>query len=472
MSTVASRLRLGEKIALGFGLVILIFLGVIGHDQLALARLSAEYDRLHSVYGARQSYAFGIERRLNAMRSAQADFLITRSLDAAAEVTLQGAALDAQAQSLGLLDEASRQTAARIRALNADYLLRFAAILEAWRIKGLDEDSGLQGDFRRTAHELEALAGSTAQIQGLEIDVLQLRRREKDYLLRGRDEYVAMVDAILAQLREQVEQAPMRDPERRALSERILGYGRDFHALVDQDRRIAVLGVAMDEASARITPLVQANLEDANRLMATMTAEIAEKATWQGRRNLIIALAATLLGLMLAFMFTSRIVRSVRNIARLLDRLTTETPRERLPIAPGARDEIDVMAGLLNTLADHKTTFVDWWRTAMREAVAMRDLHASAETPECARAAEELRLAAAARLEQITGIRERLRCHADRIRSVVDRMSQSGAAVYPSDVAALREAASGLSVLSGVLEAESAGRSRPLTPGPTDVTPP
>lgn len=468
MSRLASRLRIGEKIALGFGLVIAIFLGVIGHDQLALGRLSSDYDRLYAVYGARQSHAFGIERRLSAMRAAQADFLITRRLDAAAEVTRQAAALDEEARALGLIDAASSQAAGQIQALSADYLQRFELIVDAWRIKGLDEDSGLQGDFRRSAHELEGLAGSGQWTPDLATEVLQLRRREKDYLLRGEDVYVAMVDEILARIQARIDgavaaqtgiqngQNPLTASERPAVHARVLAYQRDFHALIEQDRRIAGLTVAMGEAAARITPLVQQNLEDANRLMAQMTREIADNASAQSRRNLYIALAATLLGILFAYLFTARIVHSVRTIARLLDRLTTETPRERIPTVAHARDEIDAMAGSLNTLADHKATFVSWWRAAMREAVALRDVHAAAETPDCAQAADELRLAVAARMEQIRGVRQRIHGHARCIEDVIDRLARLPSALSASDVATLREASSGLFLLLAALEAESA----------------
>lgn len=468
MSRLASRLRIGEKIALGFGLVMAIFLGVIGHDQVALGRLSSDYDRLYAVFGARQSHAFGIERRLNAMRVAQADFLITRSLDAAAEVARQAAALDEEARAFGRIDDASSQAADQIQALSADYLQRFELILDAWQIKGLDEDSGLQGDFRRSAHALEALAGSSQWAPDLDTDVLQLRRREKDYLLRGADIYVAMVDEILARIQARIDgavasqtgiqtgQTALVESGQPALRAQVSAYQRDFHALIEQDRRIEGLTVAMGEAAARITPLVQQNLEDANRLMAQMTRQIADNASAQSRRNLYIALAATLLGILFAYLFTARIVHSVRTIARLLDRLTTETPRERIPTVAHARDEIDAMAGSLNTLADHKAIFVTWWRAAMREAVALRDVHAAAGTPDCARAADELRLAVAARMEQIRDVRQRIHGHARCIEDVVDRLARSPSALSASDVATLREASSGLLLLLAALEAESA----------------
>ncbi len=455
MSRLASRLRIGEKIGLGFGLVILIFIGVIAHDQAALVHLNADYERLHAVYGARQSYAFGIERRLGAIRAARADFLMTRRLDAVAEVTRQAGALDAEAEGLARLDETSLQAAAEIRSLVADYLTRFEAIVEAWRLKGLDEESGLQGAFRRTAHELEGLAASSEQIAGLETAILQLRRREKDYLLRGEDTYVAMVDEILARTAALAAQAPLADPDREALQARLRAYGRDFHALIEQDRRIGGLTGAMEQAAGRITPLVEANLVEADRLMDEMTAAIAERASTRARVNLMIALGATLLGVVFAVMITSRIVRPVRKVAELLDRLTTETPRERIPTVPGARDEIDAMAASLNTLVDHKATFVAWWRTAMREAVALRDLHAADGTSECARAALELRSAVAARLEQIEDACARIRDYGERIHREADRLAVSGKGVSADRLSPFREVATGLAALSSLLEAES-----------------
>jgi hypothetical protein len=56
----------------------------------------------------------------------------------------------------------------------------FLSIVDAWKKKGLDHSSGLQGRFRTTAHELEALA-ENFKVDRLYLLLLQLRRREKDY---------------------------------------------------------------------------------------------------------------------------------------------------------------------------------------------------------------------------------------------------------------------------------------------------
>ncbi|MBK1643534.1 hypothetical protein CKO25_02440 [Thiocapsa imhoffii] len=462
MKTLTSRLRIGEKIALGFGLVILIFLGVILHDQRTLTRLAADYERLHQVFGARQSFAFGIARNMTAMRQAEASFRLHPELTAAMEVAASGRGLADETLALGRLDSSSARTATEIQWLTRDYLLRFVALLDAWVIRGLDENRGLQGQFRHSAHALEAAAmGLTREswdtADGLALDILQLRRREKDYLLRGGDDYVAMVDQILAQLAQRLDE--MRVPEIQGmLAERLRTYDESFHALVEQNRRIAVLGREMDAAAARITPLVEANLELARAELTAMTARWSADARAQGRLNLLIAFGATGAGLIFAVWISLRLARTLRRFARLLDRLVTETPGERIPVTRGARDEVELMARSLNTLADHKATFVDWWRVAMREAVALRDVNRLTAGAPAHEELLELRQAIAGRETLMKQFGEDLGLQLARVQTVVERLDCSQRQrpwLDRQDCEVLSAAALRLAVLAHILEADT-----------------
>ncbi len=548
MKRLASRLRIGEKIALGFGVVGLIFLGVIWHYHASLHRVVADYERLIDVYGARKSFAFDIERRLGEMRTAEERFLSTRDLRFVADVEREANALILTAGRLGEIDEDSRGTAEEIGRLAGDFLARFNAIVEGWRVRGLDHDSGLQGAFRDRVHELEDRAANynvdrpyllllqirrgekdlglrrEAEYQGrvevlldelaatvtasglpaslkeqlgaeieiyraafdtyagevlaaedihggkgpfreaahrieallethyvpdLEAKILQLRRREKDYLLRGDERYVAMVDEIAAGISEQIGQSAVAEAEKSELKGLLESYRRDFHALVEQDRRIAVLTREMYDAAGRITPLVQANLSQANRVMDEMTERIAETSADSARLNLIIAACATALGILFAYLITSRIVRPVRGMAGLLDQLTHENPVERVPTVPDGRDEINAMAISLNTLADHKATFFNWWRSSMQEAISLRDLHQAADETERFEAAEELRTAALSKIQQINALRGQIGRHTERILEVAER---DRADMRAEDRATLRNAAAGIDTLLNVLD--------------------
>lgn len=435
----ATRLRIGEKIALGLSILGLLFLGVIWHDRSILKEVIEDSTHLQSVYGARQSYAFRIERRLAAMRGAEQAFLARRDPEQAAELLRQADGLDAEAAGLARLDADSARAADQIRALAQDYRTGFEAIANAWRARGLDHDAGLQGAFRDSAHELEALAGRhSLQVPGLELLVLQLRRREKDYLLRGDSTYVEMVDSIAAELTGRIESSLLDAPDRAELSGLLDAYTRDFHALVDQDRQIAALARAMDAAASRITPLVAANLDQAQAELTLMSERLARDSATRARRGLMVALGAAALGALLALLLTVRIVRPVRAMAGLLDRLTHESPSERIAVDPDGRDEINHMAIALNTLADHRARLIQWWRTSMQEAAALRELRPGAD-PEGRQDAEgELDQARRAKAALLFEARDHIAAQAQRVAAVAERLEGRGAL---TDGAALREAA-------------------------------
>ena len=447
-----TRLRIGEKIALGLGILGLIFLGVIWHDRSILQGVLKDFAHLQSAYGARQSYAFRIEYHLAAMRGAEQAFIARRDPAQVAELARQADRLDAEATGLAGLDPESAQAADEIRTLAQDYRTRFGAIADAWEVKGLDHDSGLQGAFRDRAHELEALAGRySLQVPGLELPVLQLRRREKDYLLRGNATYVEMVDAISAQLAERISASSLEPPEKTRLADLLDGYIRDFHALVDQDRRIAELTAEMDAAASRITPLVAENLEQAQKQLDAASGRLALDSAARASRGLMVALGGAVLGALLALLLTVSIVRPVRQMAGLLNRLTHESPNERIAVDPDGRDEINHMAISLNTLADHRTRFIQWWRASMQEATALRDLGSATDSDERRDAEAELDQANRAKAALLAGERQHISAQARRVLALAEGLDARGDA---AQTVALRKLAADVSDHLDMLDAK------------------
>jgi HAMP domain-containing protein/CHASE3 domain sensor protein len=546
------KLRIGEKIGLSFGLVGLLFLGVVWHYHDSLNRVLAGYERLHAVYEARKSHALDIEVELAETRQAENDFLIHREARFASAVDTNASALLQSADALAQVDQESRQTAQQIRLLTETYLGRFRDIAEAWQVKGLDHNSGLQGAFRDTVHELEDRAGNfkagrlylqllqirrgekdlglrrealyrdkvrglvtefrslvrvselypevqqalTAEIDvyarafesyseivlsggdldggkgpfrdsahrlealleahyvpDLETNILQLRRREKDYLLRNDREYVGMVQDIAETIRGQIAVSPIADPDK-ALLKGLLGeYERDFNALVAQNERIEELDAAMREAVENIMPLVKGNVNEADALAGEKRRQIAETSRESSRLNMLIAMCATLLGIFFAIAITSRIVRPVREMAGLLERLTHQTPKERIATVPGSRDEINAMAESVNTMADHRATFVNWWQASMDEAIALRDLHEAQDLSTRNEAAEELRLASLSKVQQLNGIRVQIQRHTARILEAAARMRKKAhGAADDQDALTVEQAAHGIQTLITVTE--------------------
>ena len=168
MDKLFSKLRIGEKIGLGFALVGLLFVGAVWHYHQTLASVLGDYHQLQG-YELRKSLALEIEIELAAVRDAEKSFLIDPQDILAAEVDKHLQTLDKKMAALAMVDRDSRQTAGALQGLLTTYRERFQAVADAWKIMGLDENSGLQGAFRDKVHRLQALAANRPQTMALSL---------------------------------------------------------------------------------------------------------------------------------------------------------------------------------------------------------------------------------------------------------------------------------------------------------------
>jgi len=469
MGNLFNKLRIGETIGLSFGLVGLLFLGVIWQYHSTLEQSLADYRRLGQVFEAKKSHALNIGRSMLAARRAEKDFLIDRKSKYVEEVQTQVDRVLAEAARLAAIDEAGQETGREIATLTKDYHDHFHAVVEAWRTKGLDHNSGLQGKFRDTVHELEAQAehfkvgslylqllqirrgekdlglrrdqqyeanvleliqefrekttasdlapeikaelkreidsyehafrdyartvlanqdiaggkGTFRQaahrieavlgahfVPDLEADILQLRRREKDYLLRGDRKYVAWAQREIGTIRSKIGQSTISEQEKSTLIALLESYEKDFLGLVAQNDHLAQLTAEMREAVERITNLAEDNVTEANLAMVDMSAAIDAGSREDARLMLWIVLAAALLGIFFAIVITGRITRPLALIGGVLGKLAHSDPIERIPHA-GGRNEVSAMAAAVNTLLEHRERLVAWSMATMREDEAL-----------------------------------------------------------------------------------------------------
>src|SRR5439155_4306476 len=91
----------------------------------------------------------------------------------------------------------------------------------------------------------------------LMITLLQIRRGEKDYLLRGEAQYVDRVHALVQQLKDQIAGADLPAAEAAELSALMDSYQATFDYLVATDAEIAQSTQLADGASDILEPLVE-----------------------------------------------------------------------------------------------------------------------------------------------------------------------------------------------------------------------
>ena len=473
MGRVMRKLRIGEKIALGFGLVGALFLGVFWQYHVVLGSTMADYQNLLDTYAARKHHVQTIERHILSARALGKEFIISREESAATGTKNQILATLKETSQLAALSDEDQQAMLPVINLVNSYSEAFNALVNAWRLMGLDHNSGLQGAFRNSVHDLESLAArfetsrmylnllqirraekdlglrkdsqyrqkvvllienfkaniqqsmlgedvklqlirligsysdafskysstvlSNQDIKGgkgqfrdiaheiealinknhvsdLEQNILQLRRREKDFLLRGDPEYVGMVNQLVEKIGSQVRDSAIDASEKTKFSELLNDYNRDFSALVEQHRSIDVLTSDMEAAVKGIMDEAQKNVSVANHQMESVVLRI-NQTSEASEYNLLwitgIALAA---GIWFAYLISRAISRPLRRMAEMLDHLAFEETTERMPYYQDGRDEVNAMAGSVNTIADHRQQFIQWWKKSMAEAEAREEL--------------------------------------------------------------------------------------------------
>ncbi|EXI64324.1 MAG: signal transduction histidine-protein kinase BaeS [Candidatus Accumulibacter adjunctus] len=550
----SSRLRIGEKIGLGFALVGVLLTGVIWHYHQTLRSVIDDYQQLQRVFEVRKSLAVGIEIEMAAARDAEKSFLLLHQERFAADVDRHLQAMREKVSALGAVDEESQRTAEQLQALMDVYQQRFAAVAEAWRAMGLDENSGIQGAFRQKIHRLHELSAQynvdrlltvllqirrnekdlalrqdvayrdrvrrllrefrqlvdtselpevtrqkllaevaayakgfesyassalkpgydgagrgpfrdAAQrieailhahyVPNLETNILKLRRREKDFLLRGDESYPPMVVEIARAIRVQIGESALAESDRAQLLALLRDYQRGFLVLVSQRAHIAALTAEMNAAADQVAPLIEANVAQANETMVRRAREIDEDAQARVRLDLIVAASTLLLAALLALGITIRIVRPVRRMAGILDDLAYGTPTERVPTVPGGRNEINAMGESLNALLDHRATFLGWWKASMDELIARRALLASSGDEERDETLTELRAASIVKVHKLNAIRGRLLQHAHGMVEVGRRLCAAGS-LPTGDAKKLEHAAQAMESLLDVLAVEEA----------------
>jgi HAMP domain-containing protein len=518
MGKLFRKLRIGEKIGFGFGAVGLLFLGVIWQYHNTLQQALTDYRQLHDVYEARETQAQQIENSMLQAQLAEKRFALTRDEQFADDVLISLQRALGAAEEMGVVDERAVPVAQQMVELINDYGKRFRNVVDAWRLKGLDHNSGLQGAFRDSVHELEDMAdqlkvdrlyllllqirrgekdlglrreeqyreyvlelikdfsqavgaselddGLKARlfheaavyrdafeqyaktvlgdpqptlgkgpfrqaahrieallkaryISGLGEGILQVRRREKDYLLRGDKQYVDMAIGELGQIAALVQSSAIAEGDKARFTLLLDNYRRDFLALVTQNDRVAKLNGEMLTAASEIVRLAEENVQIADQAVIATRLSIDDVTSSNERAMLWVVIVAASLGIFLAIAITLPIVRPLRRMAGLLDQLAAEEPAERMPYFAGGRDEVNAMAGSVNAIADHKAGFISWWKTSMSELDARQRLQELADKPDAAadhtEAEKELRQTVLARKELLQGQFQNMHQLTDRI---------------------------------------------------------
>ena len=120
-------------------------------------------------------------------------------------------------------------------------------------------DTGLEGQFRQNVHDIEQVI-QAGQLKDLEILMLHMRRREKDYLLRGDETYVQQVRTLTEQFKQAAEATKLAREQREQLLTKGDAYLDGFLQLVQADAEMATAQRTLQERLGTINTLLSTML--------------------------------------------------------------------------------------------------------------------------------------------------------------------------------------------------------------------
>lgn len=218
---------------------------------------------------------------------------------------------------------------------------------------GFNEDRGLRGFFRHAVHELQA---NTEKLEDAEFEILilELRRREKDYLLRWDLKYLTQHTQLIAQTQQLIN---TRYPEKSAdLNLRLNEYAQGFNQYIYH------LETQGQHASQGLKGKNNALSVELGERFDTLYQHLNEQqaATSQDylRKIFLLILATTIISLSVSFVINRRVTFSLIAVTTFIRKLSKNDDfSERLEL--GGNDELSQFSDDLGILLSHIETLIE-----------------------------------------------------------------------------------------------------------------
>lgn len=104
---------------------------------------------------------------------------------------------------------------------------------------GLTQDEGLEGDLRQAVHNIESSLNELKQ-DSILVTMLQLRRHEKDFMLRLDMKYLERFNDTLQRLQNQIQQSSISTSNKQSLTALATTYGEEFSEYVAQQQLVGL----------------------------------------------------------------------------------------------------------------------------------------------------------------------------------------------------------------------------------------
>jgi methyl-accepting chemotaxis protein len=283
--------------------------------QIAIQALADHSDELFfEAESNRKQYI--LSYRALGFDQAHADFLSV-TYEAAEQIKANMAELQTLARS-----EENKKLAQEITVLVEEYVVDVEAMEEGLKEQGT-KDSGANGDMVTAAEAMDEAVFATGNL-AVELALEVTRVSEKNYLLRGSEEYITGTEENVNELESLVRSAGLAP----GLSEEIISlvevYRASFEKVVEADLKVdevrSQLAGVIDEVGPKLNTIKENSQERVLEGRTGLEGVLASQKT----QVLIFAIAAIAVGLLVAFTLARSISRSARSMVEAATRIAEE----------------------------------------------------------------------------------------------------------------------------------------------------
>lgn len=350
-------ISLRAVLTVGFGLVLCLVAVIATFSLIQQRETSQQFSRLLDRDLRAAELGQRIVSEMASARRSEKDFVIFREEFGFAEAKsryltlLQSNLADAR-QDLADLDNliAEPATSGEIHALQAAIAKYEIAVVAAVELQGKLGfiDTGIEGQFRAAAHEIESLLDARETI--LMADLLSIRRYEKAYLRRGRDvDRHATHDAVQKFKKDIGAQlgAEVRGQQLARIADI---YWLQFGRYVETSREIVMQRRNYRTAVQTIEPALHALLSGTQTRTRSASTRILGDSRLTERLIFSVSLACIALGTFIAWLSSRRITSGLASVSAFAQQLGEGNYRENIPWV--GKDEFSVLGQHLTGLAN------------------------------------------------------------------------------------------------------------------------
>ncbi|WP_199610858.1 methyl-accepting chemotaxis protein [Flocculibacter collagenilyticus] len=227
-----------------------------------------------------------------------------------------------------------------------NYANKFNQLVEMQKTIGLHSKDGLYGDLRGAVHNVEDLLKQRESYKLL-ANMLQLRRNEKDFMLRNDTKYLDKFDSNLAKFDQSIKEEGFDSAFATQLTNNLSEYRTKFNALVQ-----AQIAIGLDHKSGLLGEMRQ-TIHQSEKALDALVTDADESITAAEERAMFIA---TVLFLIIVIILVAMIILTSQSIVGPTTKVqeTIEEVRKNndltLRIKKEGSDELTAMSDDFNSL--------------------------------------------------------------------------------------------------------------------------